>query len=291
MRYEGTVYRPPSEANSYLLQVTYGCAHNQCTFCNMYQDKKFFVRKLEEVKADIKMAQKKLNSVTKVFLCDGDAMALKTEYLLEVIGELKRAFPKLKQISCYAGPKSSLRKTNSELEALRETGLTRAYLGLETGDEHLLKEIKKGVTKDEMLQAGQKLVSAGFKLCLMAILGLAGKGPRSEQHAVATAQMVNQIKPKQFAILTLMPFPGTEIYEKVQQGQFQQLDNFEVLEEMKLLLEHITIDKLIFNSTHPSNYLPLTGTLQKDKKELLNYIEEVLSTRTTNKGIRKLNSL
>lgn len=279
MRYEGNIYRPPSEADSYLLQVTIGCSHNQCTFCAMYKDKTYHIRSFEEIKTDIDMAKAYFGSVRDVFLCDGDAIAVKTDLLLAIVAELKKAFPYLKSIACYAGPKSTLGKSMSELKALREAGIDKVYLGVETGDDRLLKEINKGATAGEMRQAGQNLVAAGFKLSVTVLLGLAGKGPRSHEHAVHTAEIINAIHPKWLAALTVSLVPGTPLYQKAQEGSFQLLDPFETLEEMKEILEHITIDGLIFRSNHVSNYLPVKGELQKDRQKMIDLINGVLETR------------
>ncbi|HPN13297.1 MAG TPA: radical SAM protein, partial [Spirochaetota bacterium] len=156
MRYEGNIFRPFSEANSYLLQCTIGCSHNACTFCGMYKDKKYRVRDLDEIKEDIREAQKYYGDMDKVFLCDGDAVAIETGILLEILAELKRAFPSLRHVGTYVGPASTLAKDISELRALREAGLKKVYLGVETGDDRLLKEVRKGVTAAEMLEAGRR---------------------------------------------------------------------------------------------------------------------------------------
>lgn len=279
MRYEGNIFRPFSEANSYLLQVTIGCSHNRCTFCGMYKDKKYRVRSLEEIKTDITMAKDHYGDVEKVFLCDGDAIAVETDMLLEILDTLYATFPSLRHVGCYVGPDSTLAKSMSELAALRAAGLTKAYLGVETGDDQLLKEVKKGVTADEMLLAGQNLVNSGYNLSTMVLLGLAGKGPRSREHAIATAEITNKMKPRYLAALTVTPVPGTTLFRQVQRGEFHVLDPFETLEEMKIMFENITIDNLKFVGSHASNYLPIKGTLQKDKQEMINTVNKVLETR------------
>lgn len=281
MRYEGNIYRPFSEANSYLLQCTIGCSHNRCTFCAMYKDKKYRIRSLAEIKADIKMAQAQYGDVEKVFLCDGDAIAIETDILLEILDELYKSFPRLRHVGSYVGPQSTLSKSLSELSALRAAGLTKAYLGVETGDRELLKEIKKGVSYDEMLQAGRNLVNCDINLSTMVLLGLAGKGPRSHEHALATAQITNEMKPQYLAALTVTPAPGTALYKQVQEGNFQVLDAFETLEEMKIIFENISIDNLRFVGSHASNYLPVQGTLQKDKAAMVQMVDKVLQSRDT----------
>jgi len=281
MRYEGNIFRPFSEASSYLLQCTVGCSHNRCTFCGMYKDKKYRVRSIAEIKEDIRMAKEHHGDVEKVFLCDGDAIDIGTPMLLEILHDLKAAFPSLRHVGTYVGPSSTLRKSMGELTALRDAGLTKAYLGVETGDDRLLTEIKKGATYDEMLKAGQNLVEAGINLSSMVLLGLAGRGPRSREHAEATARITNEMKPHYLAALTVTPVPGTVLHEKVRRGEFRLLDPFETLEEMKVLFEHITIDNLKFVGIHASNYLPINGVLQKDRPRMLDTIDSVLASRDT----------
>jgi len=279
MRYEGNIFRPFSEANSYLLQCTIGCSHNQCTFCGMYKDKKYRVRTLDEIKEDIGMARDHIGDVEKVFLCDGDAIAIETPVLLEILQELKKTFPSLRHVGAYVGPQSTLSKSMAELIELREAGLAKAYLGVETGDERVLKEIRKGVTYAEMLRAGQSLVEAGMNLSSMILLGIAGRGPRSREHALATAKITNEMKPHYLAALTVTPVPGTVLYRQIERGEFELLDPFETLEEMKVLFENLTVDNLKFVGIHASNYLPINGTLPRDRESMLAAINSVLESR------------
>ena len=279
MRYEGNIFRPFSEANSYLLQCTIGCSHNQCTFCGMYKDKKYRVRQLAEIIEDIAMAKDQYGDLGKVFLCDGDAIALKTDMLLTIIKKLYSTFPSLRHVGSYVGPQSTLSKSIEELKALRATGLTKAYIGVETGDDDLLKKVKKGVGYDQMLRAGRNLVAADINLSAMVLLGLAGRGEASRRHALATAKICNEMKPQYLAALTVTPVPGTVLYKQVQEGSFELLDPFETLEEMKQIFENITIDNLKFVGTHASNYLPITGTLQKDKEKMIKMVDGVLKSR------------
>jgi len=279
MRYEGQIFRPFSEANSYLLQCTIGCSHNQCTFCGMYKDRKYRVRSLSEIKEDIKMAKARYGDLEKVFLCDGDAVAIETNTLLEILKDLYQAFPSLRHVGTYVGPQSTLAKPMSDLTALRAGGLTKAYLGVETGDDRLLAEIKKGVTAAQMLEAGQNLVNADINLSSMVLLGIAGKGERAKEHAIATAEITNKMKPQYLAALTTTPVPGTVLYHKMQKGEFELPDPFDTLEEMKLMFENITMDNLKFVGVHASNYLPVSGTLQKDRDKMLAAVNGVLETR------------
>lgn len=279
MRYEGNIFRPFSEANSYLLQCTIGCSHNQCTFCGMYKDVKYRVRRTAEILEDIRMAKDYYGDLEKVFLCDGDAIAIETDTLLTIIDKLYSTFPSLRHVGSYVGPQSTLSKTPEELRALRKAGLTKAYIGVETGDDELLKKVKKGVGYEEMLLAGRRLVEADINLSVMVLLGLAGPGEASARHAMATAKICNEMKPQYLAALTVTPVPGTVLYHQVQKGEFQLLDPFETLAEMKMIFENITMDNLKFVGTHASNYLPITGTLQKDKQKMIALVDKVLSGR------------
>ncbi|MFA6034345.1 MAG: radical SAM protein [Myxococcota bacterium] len=279
MRYEGNIYRPFSEASSYLLQCTVGCSHNRCTFCGMYKDKKYRVRALSEIKEDIRMAVEQYGDLEKVFLIDGDAIAIDTDILLDIIKTLYAAFPSLRHVGSYVGPQSTLSKSMDELRALRAAGLTKAYLGVESGDDSVLKAIKKGVTAAEMLTAGQNLEEAGINLSSMVLVGIAGNGEASQRHALATAKITNEMKPHYLAALTVTPVPGTALYRQIQKGEFSLPDPFETLEEIKNIFENITIDNLKFVGTHVSNYLPITGTLQRDKKKMIETVEEVLKSR------------
>jgi len=277
MRYTGNVFRPFSEANSYLLQCTIGCSHNHCTFCGMYKDQKFRIRPLDELKTDIKMAKEQYGDLEKVFLCDGDAIVIPTDMLLEILQVLYQTFPSLRHVGVYVGPTSTLEKSLSELSALRAAGLTKAYLGVETGDDDLLKSIKKGVGAKEMLKSGLHLIQAGINLSSMVLLGIAGPGEASEKHALATAQICNEMKPHYLAALTVTPVPGTVLFHQVEKGTFQLLNPFETLQEMKWIFENITVDQLKFVGTHASNYLPIKGTLQKDKQHMIQMIDDILS--------------
>jgi radical SAM superfamily enzyme YgiQ (UPF0313 family) len=279
VRYEGQIFRPFSEADSFLLQCTIGCSHNRCTFCGMYKDKKYRVRPLEELREDIRLAKADFGRVEKVFLCDGDAIVMETEILLELLAELRAAFPSLRHVGSYVGPQSTLAKSMDELVALRKAGLDKVYLGVETGDDELLAEVKKGVTAEEMLKAGQNLVAAGMNLSSMILIGLAGRGGRSMRHAAATADITNKMKPRYLAAMTVTPVPGTVLYNKVQSGAFVPLDPFETLEEMKALLERLDVDGLRFVGIHASNYIPLNGRLPDDRGRMISVIDAALRER------------
>lgn len=277
MRYEGRIFRPPGEWKSYLLQCTIGCSNNSCTFCGMYKEKQFRVRPLKDILEDIDMAKRRYgNSVKRVFLCDGDAIIMKQEELLAILEKLYASFPALEKVTTYAGPRSTLAKTPEQLRQLRQAGLARAYLGMETGWNDLLAKVKKGVNAQQMLEAGVKLREAGFDLWVMVILGLAGKGEASRTHALESAKMVNEMKPRHLSALTYMPDEGSEMCEDVKAGRFQMLSPFEIMEETRVLLENITAGPIHFTCDHASNYLSLKGTIPEETPKFLSMIDGAL---------------
>ena len=289
MRYEGNIFRPPSEWQSYLLQVTIGCSHNACTFCGMFKDKVYRVRPLPEVMEDITMAKTQYGSIDQVFLCDGDAIAIPTKDLVKILHKLKRTFPEVKEISTYAGPKSTLSKSPEELKILREAGLTRAYLGVESGDEQVLRETCKGVNPAQMLQAGQNLVKAGIDLYAIILIGLAGR-ERANENSKATADIINKMGANHLAAMTYMPVKGTKMYKDIENGKFHILTDDECLMETRALIEGIELDNLHFTSNHASNYIPIEGILKADKERLVAVIDDTLSgnLKTRRSGERGL---
>lgn len=277
MRYEGNIFRPPSEARSYILQCTIGCTHNRCTFCAMYKDKKYRVRSLEEIKTDIRMAKLYYGDLDKVFLADGDAIAMETNELLEILEMLYKSFPSLKHVGVYASPDVVLKKDMSELTALKAAGLTIAYLGVETGDEELLKDIRKGVTYEEMVEAGLRLRRAGIQLSVTVLLGLAGRTPKALEHAKNTAKILNDMNPEYIGALTLMVVPRTELYRRMQRGEFELPGPFEILDEMRIMIENLEVEGSEFRSNHASNYLPIKGRLPDDKQKILDLINDIIA--------------
>jgi len=276
MRYEGNVFRPPSEARSYILQCTVGCTHNRCTFCAMYKDKKYHVRPMAEIKEDIKMAKRYYHDVEKVFLADGDALAMETTDLIEILEELYKTFPSLHHVGIYASPDSILAKQIAELTALKAAGLTIAYLGVETGDPDFLQDIRKGVTYDEMVEAGKQIRRAGILLSVTVLLGLAGRTPKAVSHAVNTAKILNEMNPDYIGALTLMLVPRTELYRRMERGEFELPGPFEILDEMRILIGHLEVSGTEFRSNHASNYLPIKGRLPEDKEKMLALINEII---------------
>ncbi|MEA4933071.1 MAG: radical SAM protein, partial [Lawsonibacter sp.] len=274
MRYDSDLlYRPPGEWKSYLLQCTIGCSNNQCTFCGMYKEKTFRIRPTAEILEDIDMAWDYYGpGLERVFLMDGDAIIIKTEDLLRILRKLYDTFPNLQKVTVYAGPRSTLSKSTEELKALHEAGLSRAYLGVESGSDAVLKFIHKGVNADQMLQAGQRLVEAGIDLWVTIILGITGVGGDWEEHILSTAKMINAMKPRHLSAMTFAPAKGTPLGEDVLAGRFQVCSPDQILEECRLLIEHLDVTPLHFTSNHASNYLPLKGGLPEDREKFLSLI-------------------
>lgn len=292
MRYDSDLlYRPPGEWKSYLLQCTIGCSNNQCTFCGMYKEKKFRIRPTEEILEDIDMARAYYGpGLQRVFLMDGDAIIIKTEDLLRILRKLYDTFPALEKVTLYAGPRSTLSKTPEELKALHDAGLSRAYLGVESGSDAVLKFIHKGVNAQQMLQAGQRLVEAGIDLWVTIILGITGEGGDWREHILSTAQIINEMKPRHLSAMTFAPAKGTPLGDDVLAGRFKVYGPDHILEECRLLIQHLDVDPLHFTSNHASNYLPLKGGLPEDREKFLSLIDQALEgkirlRKTLNRGI------
>ncbi|MCP4199124.1 MAG: radical SAM protein [Proteobacteria bacterium] len=269
LRYEEPVIRPPSEADSLILQATIGCSHNRCAFCVTYQDKRFRARPMEELLSEIDWAADSLPEIRKVFLGDGDALALSTEKLLTILGRLRDRLPGLRRISAYASPMNFRHKSVGELKKLREAGLSMLYVGLESGDDDVLCRINKGAGAEEMATLCTHPTEAGMTLFVTVILGLGG--PRlSMQHATQTARLIDRVKPRFASALTLMLPPRQPSYQDVYDDpDWRPLDSEECLVECRQLLREIRSNRIVFYSNHASNYLPLRGTLQKDKDKML----------------------
>ena len=274
--YDTPVFRPPSEARSFILRVTRGCAHNKCTYCNMYRGVPFQILKDEEISRQIALAAHYgKDRVRRVFLADGDALVLPTAKLLKILQALRDTFPKLQRVSSYAAPKDILRKSEEELRQLKEAGLQLLYYGMETGDDITLKDVNKGVNGEEAVEAGRRVTASGMKLSIMVILGLAGK-EGSKRHALETAKAINIIQPTMWSALCLMLYRGSELLDQFERGEFNPLSPAECMEELYTIMENVNLpeDKhCLFRSNHISNYIPLAGTLPKDKQRLLREIK------------------
>ena len=272
MRYTGSVYRPPSEANSLIVQVTLGCAHNKCTFCSMYKDKAFSIRPLSDVLADLRWAKAHYRYIEKIFLADGDALVLSNATLLAILEEIRTLFPDCSRVGIYGSPQDVLRKTPEELYELHEKGIGIIYIGAESGSDAVLEAIRKGATAEELVEAVRKIEASGIQASVTFISGLAGRDGWRE-HAIKTGEMISRMEPSYVGLLTLMIDPAAEIYRDINEGRFQLLSAQEVLLETKLLIESIDVKKkCVFRSNHASNYLSLKGELPKDKEAMLRQI-------------------
>lgn len=276
MRYQGRVIRPPSEADSYILQITCGCSHNACTFCGTYHDKQFRVRPQEEVLEDIAMAAQAYPDTRRVFLADGDALVVDTQPLGEILDALTAAFPLLRRVGIYAGGSSLMAKDRHELQTLREKGLQIVYLGLESGSEAVLRRVNKGCSAAEMVEGVGRAKDAGIKTSVIALLGIGGED-LSQQHAQETGKVVNEMAPDYLSMLTLMLVPGTVLHAQYESGEFRMLGTFELLNELRRMLTHLTgLSRCIFRTNHASNYVPLSGTLSRDRERLLARLDAAL---------------
>lgn len=275
--YDTPVFRPPSEAESFILRVTRGCAHNSCTYCNMYRGVKFEKLSDDQIMRQIAMAYSTdAEGVRRVFLADGDALVLPTERLLNILAVLKKYFPNLERVASYAAPRDILAKSVEELTELRRAGLALLYYGMESGDAQTLKDIRKGVNDKQSIEAGKRVIAAGMKLSIMIILGIAGK-EGSTRHALATAHAINEIKPTMLSALSLMLYRGSELKEQFERGEFHPLTPAQLMEELKLTMEHVDLpesEHMIFRSNHVSNYIRLAATLPREKEQLLKDIDK-----------------
>lgn len=275
MKYEGSIYRPPSEAYSLIVQATIGCSHNRCTFCSMYKDKSFRIRPVAEILADLDELKDRHNGVERVFLADGNALAMKTDDLKSILLKLRAVLPECGRVGIYASPRDILGKTDEELAELKQLGLGIAYMGLESGSDEILKNINKGVTSDEMIEAGKKLKSSGIRQSVTAISGLGGKAGWKE-HALESARVLNEIDPDYLGLLTLLVEPGTEMEKQVDTGSLELMSPIEVMKETRMLIENLKLSNCVFRSNHASNYFALAGTLPMDRQRLLHDIDEAL---------------
>ncbi len=274
LRYQEPLFRPPSEARSLILQATLGCSHNKCTFCYMYKAKKFQIRPWKELYQEIVEAGREYPYMKRVFLADGDPLVLETSYLLRILEALYQHIPALERVSIYATPQNLLEKSPQELRLLRERGLHLIYLGIESGDDQVLAETKKGVNAKEMVEACRKALDAGFVLSTMVILGLGG-ARRWKEHIMNTAKVVNRIGPHYLAALTLMVFPGTILHRQVREDEFPMPTMRQIMEEMALLVELVEVET-VFRSNHVSNLLPIKGTLPRGREKVLAQIEAAI---------------
>ena len=275
MRYKGKVYRPPSEAYSLIVQVTYGCSHNRCAFCDMYDDKHFSLRPMAEIREDLELARRVYRRVDRIFLADGDALMRRTGELVEILGLVYGLFPECERVTCYASPASLQVKSEDDLRLLRGRGLKMVYMGLESGCDAVLTRMRKGHDAAAIVAAGQKARRCGLALSVTAISGL-GSVELWREHAVDTARAVSEMNPDYLGLLTLMVEHGTPLEQWVRDGSFTLLTAPEVLKETELFLRHVDSEGTVFRANHASNYLTLKGTLNGDRDALLSQLAAAL---------------
>jgi radical SAM superfamily enzyme YgiQ (UPF0313 family) len=278
MHYEGMVIRPPSEANSIILQVTVGCSHNKCTFCGTYKGERFRIKDEAVIDADIRYAAKNFAFLRRLFLADGDALIIPQPKLRWIFTRIREELPQIQRVGLYGNAKSILRKSPEELKELRDLGLGIVYLGLESGDAEVLREIHKGVGPERMIEAGRKVRAAGLKLSVTVLLGIAGR-ERSLAHAQATGAVLSAMDPNYVGALTLMLLPNTELGDKERAGQFELMSPPELLVELREMLLYTHLSQGLFLSNHASNYLPLKVRMPAGKEEALALIDEALGGR------------
>ncbi|HJL19380.1 MAG TPA: radical SAM protein [Sandaracinaceae bacterium LLY-WYZ-13_1] len=275
MRYVGRIYRPPSEADAFILQATIGCSWNHCTYCDMYRDKEFAVRPLEESLADIdEVADAVGDRVEKVFVADGDALILPMDHWRPILERCRARFPNLRRVSCYAMARNVADKTDEELATLRALGLTTLYIGPESGDDATLKRIAKGDTFEGHVDAARRAHAAGMKLSVIALLGIAPE--RWRAHAEATARLVTEMDPEFFAALTVTVVPGTPLAKLRQKGKFAVPEVPRLLEELRVMVDEARPTDALFRTNHASNYLPLGGRLPRDRERIVSVIDAAL---------------
>jgi radical SAM superfamily enzyme YgiQ (UPF0313 family) len=277
MKYEGMIIRPPSEADSLLLQVTTGCSHNRCTFCPTYKEQRFRIKTFSEIEEDIREAGNSM-SASRVFLCDGDALIIPQPKLLEILASIQKHICGIERVGTYANAKSILRKSPEELTALHAMGLRMVYMGVETGNQEILRAIVKGANPAQMIEAGRRIREAGMTLSATILLGIGGV-ERGIEHAMDTAGILTQIDPDFVGALTLMLVPGTRLYDDYIHGQFILPDTFGFLRELLLIVKNASFTNCYFTSNHASNYLPIKAHLPLEKEKTVRMIEHVLEQK------------
>ncbi len=278
MNYDGDIIRPPSEANSIIIQVTVGCSYNKCTFCGAYKDKnkKFRIRSEEDVTENLLLAAKYCNKQKRVFLADGDVLILSQKRLLTLFQQVKTILPQVNNIALYGNARAIRSKSIAELQELKNHGLHRIYMGLESGDNTVLDFVKKGETDRSMIEAGQRVKQAGIFLSVTVLLGLGGV-KQSAMHARKSGKVLSLMQPKQIAALCLMPLDNTELGQRFKRSTFQLPDAAGMLSELKILIENINCYPVQFMANHASNYIPVSGRFPRDKDSILKKIDMALT--------------
>ena len=276
MHYEGNIIRPPSEANSILLQITVGCSRNKCTFCGTYLGERFRIKSDSMIMEDIEFAAQNCRRQRRVFLCDGDALIIPHKRMLKILQAIKERLPWVTRVGAYANAKSLNMKTLEEFKTLKTQGLGIVYMGLETGDDVTLKKINKGATASHMIEMGKKAKEAGMKISVTVLLGIAGR-QRSHIHAKETGRVLSAIDPDYVGALSLMLIPGTPLFDDFQSAKFTLIDPHEMLGELRTMIAATNLSSGLFHANHASNYLPIKARLPKDKKVTLNLIDRALA--------------
>ena len=273
LNYDYPLYRPPSEAKSTIFQVTLGCSFNECSFCDMYRSKEYSERPWEEIKMEIDMAAKQMPETKKIFLADGDALNLQTDYMVKIVKYLYEKFPNLERISCYAMPMNLLKKTPEELKKMHEAGLDMLYLGIESGSDIILKKVTKGATSQTIIRACRKAIDTGYVLSCMVILGLGGK-TYTKEHIRGTAEVLSAVSPHYSAALTLIIEPGVKDEFMTKFGEpFVPITDSEAIDELENLVANINAkNEIIFRANHGSNAYTVKGTFPQDKDSMLEKI-------------------
>lgn len=281
MFYEGDVYRPPSEAESLIIQLTIGCARNTCRFCTMYKDKTFRIRPLPEIFTELEWLKNTYPyyHFDRVFLADGDALIVKTPDLITLLDKIFVLFPHVRRVTTYGAAKDVLQKSHEELCLLRQHGLEMVYIGVESGSDKVLTDVYKGVTAAETVEACQKLKKAGIKTSMTLITGLGGRAD-SREHAIESAKLVSAAKPEYLGLLTLNLGSQAPMKQDLLSGKFEMLTPKEMLEEQKLFLETVDSEGTVLRSNHVSNHVSLRGTLNTDRESMIALLERVIHSKT-----------
>lgn len=286
MKYYGNVFRPPSEARSLIIQATIGCSHNKCTFCYMYKDEPFIIRDIDELIAELEQERAYFHYYERVFIADGDALVIPTNKLLKLLDYINENMPNVKRISSYATAKDINLKTEDELKQLYDNGLKMLYIGFESGDEEILRDIKKGLSATDYIRAMEKVKKVGFKSSITIIAGLGGTA-KWEQNAVGTAKLISETKPDFVSYLTVRLYENTELYRDYRQGKFEMPSAEQILYEIRKFLEEVDSEGTVFRSNHASNYVLLGGTLNHDREALIEQIDETLEKKNFRPGMMR----
>lgn len=286
MKYYGNVFRPPSEARSLIIQATIGCSHNKCTFCYMYKDEPFIIREMDDVIADLEEEREYFKYYERVFIADGDALIIPTDKLLKLLQYINLNMPNVKRISSYATAKDINLKTEEELKELFDNGLEMLYIGFESGDEEILKDINKGLTTKDYINAMEKVKKVGFKSSITIIAGLGGID-KWEQNALGTANIISITKPDFVSYLTVRLYENADLYRDYLSGKFKMPSAEQILFEMRKFLENVDSEGTVFRSNHASNYVLLGGTLNKDKDALIAQIDDTLRRKNFRPGMMR----